>query len=360
MIERDGPLEDPEPEETGWDARRTFRTTLIVLATIVAALALWKLRVVVALLLAAITISAAMRPGVEWLAARRIPKPIGVAVHYLALLGLIALFLGLAVPRLTGEVQAALAVKPHAHPSSGIKEKLLNEIARKLHHFPAAGKLVHPALSFGAEALKVIVGIFFTFAVAAYWLFERDATVGFVAGLVDRPKRKKIRDTWDLIEQKLGAFIRGQLLLIVLVCSAASGLLALVGEPFWLLLGISTGILEVVPVVGPVVAILLVVGVGLTASWHVALFAAVALLGLRLAQDYLVTPRVLGGATGLPPLVVLISVTTVGILFGAFYVLLAVPIAALVVTVVDVVVRGVDPAEEEVPPLILPTKDTER
>jgi predicted PurR-regulated permease PerM len=119
------------------------------------------------------------------------------------------------------------------------------------------------------------------------------------------------------------------------------------------------GILEVVPVVGPLVAILIVVGVGLTASWHVAALAAGALLALRLAQDYLVTPKVLGGATGLPPLVVLISVTTVGILFGPFYVLLSVPIAALVVTIVDVTVRGVDPAEEEVPPVLLPARDPE-
>ena len=62
---------------------------------------------------------------------------------------------------------------------------------------------------------------------------------------------------------------------------------------------------------------------------------------------------------GLPPLVVLISVFAISLLLGGFYVLLSVPIAALVVTVVDVVVRGVDPAEEEIPTVLFPTKDTE-
>ena len=67
----------------------------------------------------------------------------------------------------------------------------------------------------------------------------------------------------------------------------------------------------------------------------------------------------LGGAVGLPPLVVLVSVFAVTLLFGGFYVLLSVPIAALVVTIVDVVVRGVDPAEAEVPAVLFPAKDAD-
>jgi len=52
---------------------------------------------------------------------------------------------------------------------------------------------------------------------------------------------------------------------------------------------------------------------------------------------------------GLSPLVVLVSVTTIWILLGGFYVLLAIPIAAVLVTLVDVVLRDVDPADEDVP-----------
>ena len=55
----------------------------------------------------------------------------------------------------------------------------------------------------------------------------------------------------------------------------------------------------------------------------------------------------------------LVSVSVVGILLGSFYVLLAVPIASLVVTVVDVVVRGIDPAEAEVPAVLFSPKETE-
>jgi predicted PurR-regulated permease PerM len=61
---------------------------------------------------------------------------------------------------------------------------------------------------------------------------------------------------------------------------------------------------------------------------------------------------VLGHATGLSPLVVLFSVTAVGILFGGFYILLAIPIAAVLATLVDVIVRDVDPAEQDVPAVL--------
>ena len=55
----------------------------------------------------------------------------------------------------------------------------------------------------------------------------------------------------------------------------------------------------------------------------------------------------------------LVSVTAIGILFGGFYVLLAIPIAAVLGTLVDVVLRGADPAEEEVPALLFAAKDAE-
>ena len=73
----------------------------------------------------------------------------------------------------------------------------------------------------------------------------------------------------------------------------------------------------------------------------------------------MVLPRVLGEATGLSPLVVLIAVTSVGILFGGFAVLFAVPIAAVIVTLIDVIVRDKDPAEEEVPTVLFSGKEAE-
>jgi predicted PurR-regulated permease PerM len=92
--------------------------------------------------------------------------------------------------------------------------------------------------------------------------------------------------------------------------------------------------------------------VGLTASWHIALGAGLAVLVVRQVEDYIVIPRVMGHVTGLSPLLVLVSVTAVGLLLGGFYVLLAIPFVAVLATLVDVIVRDKDPADEDVPAVL--------
>jgi predicted PurR-regulated permease PerM len=340
-------------------AERAFVAAAVVVAVVVTVLALWKLHVVLALILLGFTVAAAMRPGVDFLARRRVPRSVGVLLHYAALLGLVGLFLSLAVPTLTHEVQAALDAAQHAHGGAGssLKERALNALARHLRHLPSTDALISRSVSIGEQALKVLVGILFTLAVAAYWIFERDRTVDLVASFLPRSKRKTLHDAWTLIDQKLGAYVRGQFVLIAFVSVFAGIAFAIAGEPYWLLIAIFVGILEIIPVVGPLAALGLTVAVGLTASWHVAAAAGAALLALRLLEDYLVTPRVLGGAVGLPPLLTLVSVSFTGILLGGFYVLLSIPIASVLATIVDVVVRGLDPAEAEVPTVLFPAQD---
>ena len=150
----------------------------------------------------------------------------------------------------------------------------------------------------GVAAFEMIIGIFFTLAAAAYWIFERDKTVDLVTSLFPRPKRKMIRDTWDLIDAKLGAFVRGQVLLILLVGTVLSLLFWAIGEPYWLLVGAFAGLVEIVPVIGPLGAGVLAVAVGFTASVHIAVLAVVCVIGARLLEDYLVMPKILGDAVG--------------------------------------------------------------
>ena len=71
------------------------------------------------------------------------------------------------------------------------------------------------------------------------------------------------------------------------------------------------GVVEVVPVIGPLAAAVVAIAVGLSVSTHLAVLAAIVVVGVRLLEDYVVLPRVLGHSVGLSPLVVLVSVTTV-------------------------------------------------
>jgi predicted PurR-regulated permease PerM len=339
-------------------AKRAAIVTLVALSIVLAALILWKIRVVIALFFLGIIVAAAMRPGVEWLNKRTgLPKGLGVLVHYAAVLGLVALLLWLVVPSATSQIQQAIGRVPtsasdlhqqtaHSH---GLKHQILLGLQKRLKKLPSGTSLVHPALTVTTRAFEVLVGIFFMFAVAAYWIFERDKTIGLVQSLVPRNHRRVTRDTWILIDQKLGAFVRGELILIVFVALVLSLSFWAIDLPYWLLIGTFAGIFEIVPVIGPLIAGALAIGVGLTVGWHVALFAGLIVLALRQIEDYLVVPKVLGHAVGLSPLVVLVSVIGVGILLGGFYVLLAIPIAAVLSTLVDVVLRDIDPAGEDVP-----------
>jgi predicted PurR-regulated permease PerM len=341
--------------------------SLVVLSGAVLAIALWKIRLVVGLLFFGIVVASAMRPGVEALHRRGVPRALGVAVHY-AVLGVgVALLLWLVVPRAVDQIQQAISevpksrteLKREAESSDGIKHDVLVGLERRLRDLPSGSELFTPALELTRKVVEVIVGIFFLFASAAYWIFERERAERVLLAAVPRRRRGVVRDTWRLIDLKLGAFVRGQLLLVVLVGVVLSLAFWGIGLPYWALIGPAAGVVELVPVIGPLAAGALAIGAGLTVSWKIALYAGIIVLAVRLLEDYLVMPRVVGDAVGLSPLIVLAAVSAVGIIFGGVAILLAIPLAAVVATIIDVVVLKKDPANEDVPAVIFSASDAE-
>ena len=254
--------------------------------------------------------------------------------------------------------QTRSQIHTEARHSQGLKRSFLLGLERRLDNLPTASELVDPAVELTRRAVEVIVGIFFLFASAAYWITERERVEKIALSLLPQPRRQKASDTWNLIDLKLGAFVRGQLILILLVGTVLSLVFWAIGLPYWLLVGVFAGIVELVPVIGPIMAAALAVAVGLTVSWQVALAAAIAVLALRLVQDYVLMPRLLGNAVGLSPLIILASVSAAGVLFGGLAVLLAIPLAAVLMTLVDVLVLKKNPAEEKVPAVIFPANET--
>ena len=182
----------------GQVARKAAVATLVVVGIVALVLALWKLRVLVSLFFLGLVIAASMRPGIEWLHARRVPRSVGLAVHYVVLAGVVALFLWLVVPRAVDQVGQALGGVPTSRNaldkatrnSTGIKHTVLRALQKRLKKLPAASSLVHASVSVTKTAFEVLIAIFFTFAVAAYWIFERDRARRVVLSLVAREHRK--------------------------------------------------------------------------------------------------------------------------------------------------------------------------
>lgn len=346
---------------------RSLLTTVIVIGTVVAAVALWELRLLIALLFVGFILAAAMRPGVDALAEHRVPRAAGVLLHYLALALLLGVVLWLVVPTALHQVQAAVGDVPTTRDelnaavrhSSGVKQEVLLAIQQRLERAPSLASFASPALDLTRTGLEIVAAAFFVFAVGAYWIFERERAERVLLSLLPRRKRTLVRQTWRLIDLKLGAYVRGVLLLIVFVSTVLSVCFWAIGLPYWLLLGIFAGLVEIIPVIGPFAAGAAAVGIGLTVSLHTAVLAAAVVFGLRLLQDYVVNPRVLGHAVGITPLTVLVAVAAVGLLFGPVWVPLATPFAALVVTLVDVFVRDRDPAREDVPAVLFSGQEVE-
>ena len=349
------------PRKMPGTARRAATATIVAVAIIVLALALWKLRVVIALLFLGFVIASAMRPSVEWLHRRaRVPRSVGVVLHYLGLLAAIGLFLYLVVPVAITQIDHAVGQVPTSRSqlhiaavhSHGIRHEILTAVDKRLRQLPSGGSVLHPAITVTRTLFEILVGILFVFAVGAYWIFERDQAIALVQSLLPREHRRVTRDTWVLMDMKLGAFVRGSFLIVVIVATVLSFAFWLDGEPYWLLIGTFAGVVELIPIVGPLAAGAAAIGVGLTVGWVVALGAGIAVLVLRQIQDYIIGPRIMGHAVGLSPLVVLVAVLSIGFLLGPVYVLIATPVTAVVATLVDVVVRGRDPANEEAPTVL--------
>jgi predicted PurR-regulated permease PerM len=333
---------------------------VVFLAVTAATLALWEGRVVVLLLFLAYTLGAAMRPGVESLMRVGVPRTLALVGHFALFFALVALLLWLIVPVAFDQTQQALADVPRRDAPTdpgllySVREQALSSLQSKLREISEPDT----ALSTLLGTLEALAGVAFTLAAAAYWVIERDRLVNVVLAVVPHEKRTTVRDTWLLIDLKLGAVIRTKLLLVLITASILSVAFWAIGLPYFLLVGVFAGIVEILPVIGPLIAGLTAVAAGLTVSWQLGLAAAIVVYGLRIVQDYVINPRLFGRAVHLPPLAVLLAVSAVALLLGPWWVPLAVPLTAVVSSLLDVLVWRTDPAEQEVPTVLAPTDDT--
>lgn len=318
-------------------------------AIAVAAIAfgLWKVRSVVVLLLLALTFAAAMRPGVEWLRARRVPGPLAIASFFLLVLGIFALFFWLAVPPALHELKRALA-QPAVGSSSvdhstGIRHDVLVWVDTHLRKLPSGSEIFHPIAAYGHKATDAIVAVFFTIAATWYWVSERDAMIDLLVRLTPESKRENARRTYLEIDRRLGSYTRLKFLMVAVIGAVLAAGFYLVGIHYWLLLGGAVSLFEIIPVVGPLIGALLVIAVGLPQSVHVTVLALVVLIAVREFQSYVINPHVMGRSVGLSPLVTLVTVSVVGLIFGALAVVLAIPAASAAETLIDVLVFGHDP-----------------
>src|ERR687896_981120 len=150
-------------------AKRAAVVTLVVVGIVVLVLALWRLRLVIALLFLAFVLAAAMRPTVDALARNGLPRVGGIALHYLALVGIVVGFLWAVVPRAIDQVEQAVPetrseLREEAEGSSGWRQDFLVGLRERLEELPTTDRLVDPAVEATLTVLGGALGLFFVVA----------------------------------------------------------------------------------------------------------------------------------------------------------------------------------------------------
>jgi predicted PurR-regulated permease PerM len=162
-----------------------------------------------------------------------------------------------------------------------------------------------------------------------YWSVDGERTIRSLLLLVPLDRRSDVSDAIQAASETLAAFMRGQLILCVFVGALAFVAYLLIGLPNALALGLVAGLLEVVPMLGPILGAIPAGVVALSIDPSLALWVVVATTVIQVIENYVLVPRVMDRSVGVNPLVTILAITAFGAAMGVVGALLAIPIAAL-------------------------------
>lgn len=318
----------------------TSSTILRVILMLLACWVLYIIRDVILMIVAAMIIAFAMEPLTKRLQARRVPRAVSVVIVYAALIGLFVAAVVLIVPAVAQQTADLANQAPEL--LIGLEEKIgtipglsSDEVAAQLQQ--GLGKIGSNLANYSSTIFQQTRSVFsgflsivFVFVIAFYLVIEQSALKKMFRYVVPRQHMAYVELMIDRIEYKLGRWVLGQLFLGVVVGLAVGIVLWLLGVKYALALGLIAGILEVLPVIGPLVSGVLGTLIALSQSFFLGVGALVMYLVIQQLENQILVPNIMKKATGLNPLVVLIAVLLGGRLAGFVGVILSVPIATIV------------------------------
>jgi predicted PurR-regulated permease PerM len=164
---------------------------------------------------------------------------------------------------------------------------------------------------------------------AVFFLKDGRRFAEWILHLVERaPQKRFLAGITDELDEMLAHYIRMQLVLAGLSLTAYIGVLSLLRVPYAAAVGAVAGVLEFIPVVGPLIGAVAILGVAFVANYHHILAVAAFLGAWRLVQDYVTTPRLMGSKLELHPLAVIFAVLVGAEIGGVIGVYLSIPVAA--------------------------------
>jgi predicted PurR-regulated permease PerM len=284
----------------------------------------------------ALFIAAGLDPVVTWLTQHRVPRWAAVIAVVLGVLGVIAGFLAAAIPPLTAQTSRLIAELPHYahtlqdHNSALGRLNVKYHIEQRLSHLLATrgSTLVGGVLGAGALVLGALASTLAVIVLAIYFLAGMPRIKLFAYRLAPHSRRARVILLGDEIFTKVGGFVLGNVVTSVIAGLGTYLWMVAFGIPYPILLGLFVAILDLIPVIGSTIGGAVVSLVALTVSLPVAIATLAFYIAYRLAEDYLLVPRIMGSTVKVPAVVSVVAVLVGGALLGIIGALVAIPVAA--------------------------------
>lgn len=322
----------------------SLKSVLLVLATLLGLLIAWQLQGIIVGLLIAYILMSGLAPIVDYLHdSLKFNKLAAIILTYFLALFFIVLLGFIIIPPLINQFADLFTHLPF-FLSNTVKtlgltgtEKEASDYAQNLINF-TTGKIDN----FSGQVIQVTVGVFsgifafFTVALLTFFLLlEREKIKENIFILFPKIPKQRTTRLAHLIEKKLGAWVIGQLILGLIIGIFTWIGLFVLGIPYALPLAVIAGILELVPIIGPIISSIPAIIVALVQSPILGLGVGAYFLIIQQVENSILVPKVMEKAVGLSPIIVILVLLIGGSLMGIVGALLAVPVAAVAKVIFD-------------------------
>lgn len=284
---------------------------------------LFQIRQIILALFVSIILMSALNPAVDRLERLRIPRALGILLVYVFILGAIGVVLTGVIPPLVDQTAALVSQRPDFLDKVGlaaIDQSIITSQISQLGSIPA--NLFKLSMAIFGNFLAILLMAIITF----YLLLERKKLDRYLLILFGKKDEGRAEKLIDKIEERLGGWIRAQIVLMFFIGTVSYVGLRLLGVEFALPLAILAGILEIVPSIGPIISSIPAILAGLTVSPLLALAVAALYFLIQQFENVVMVPKIMEKVVGVNPLVTILSLTVGFKLAGIAGAVLAVPV----------------------------------
>ena len=334
-----------------WTFKKVVAATLILAGVVLCFWLLFRFYEVVFILLVSIVIGTALRPIVNWLFRLGLPREVGVILIYLLLLALVIGFLLVLFPLIYKQTITIVAEVPvyYQNLSEWMRNSTSQIIVSLSDFLPPSLPFMAPVEQTGQQFLasaeqamgylntisKTIFLIIVILVLALHWLVDGSRTIQSWLSLVPKNRQESINTMISSMETKIGYFIAGQSILCLIIGILAFFAYQIIGLPNAFVLALMAGVLEAVPMIGPMLGAIPAGIIALSISPIKLLWVVVGTIVIQALENYLLVPRIMRKAVGINPFVSLLAIFAFSSFFGIAGALMAIPIAAIIQLLLD-------------------------